>query len=487
MRTLIQGGYVVAFNGNGHEILKDGLVVLEDDAVKFVGFSYSEPVDKTLDARGKLVSPGFINGHIHGNNNAGDYFRNDPDKTDYFGSNYLTYYAPRKGTKGPQGLEDFRVSGKFTLVQALKNGSTTVMIYGGGADAGEEFVTMVGELGLRAYVGPGFRSANYYYEETGAQRYARDEAAGERGLEAAVTFIQKHQGRYNGRIRGMLYPRQIDACTPDLLRKKKAAAARLGVGIQIHASMNLLEVHQTLKDHGKTPIAFLESLGFLGPEVILAHTVFLTGHSWTVLPRGDDLGLIANAGASVCHCPYEYALLGIALESFDRYLARGANVCLGTDTHPLDMVHEMQIMSLAARFAERDYLAGSYRDVFNAATLGGARALGREDLGRLCHGAKADLFVAGISSPEYGSVFDPVKAFIEYGSGRDIETVIVDGKIVVEQRRVVGVDEADLRSRVQAEGEAIWEKVPEWDFRGRRADEISPWAFPLRRRVDNRG
>jgi len=144
-------------------------------------------------------------------------------------------------------------------------------------------------------------------------------------------------------------------------------------------------------------------------------------------------------------------------------------------------------MSLAARFAERDYLAGSYRDVFNAATLGGARALGREDLGRLCRGAKADLFIADISNPEYGAVFDPIKAFIEYGSGRDIETVIVDGKIVVERRRVVGVDEADLRSRVQAEGEVIWEKVPEWDFRRRRADEISPWAFPLRRRADDRG
>ena len=83
---------------------------------------------------------------------------NDPGKTDYFGSNYLTYLTPRKGAKGPQGLEDFRVGGKFTLVHAIKNGSTTIQIYGGGAEGGDEFVDMVGKLGLRAYLAPSYRN-----------------------------------------------------------------------------------------------------------------------------------------------------------------------------------------------------------------------------------------------------------------------------------------------------------------------------------------
>lgn len=315
MKTLIQGGYVVGFNGTSHEILKDGVVVLEDDRVESVGFAYPGRVDTTIDARGKLVSPGFINSHIHASHNAGDYFLNDPGKTDYFGSNYLTYLTPRKGAKGPQGIEDFRVSGKFALVQAVKNGSTTIMVYGGGADGGDEFVSMVGDLGLRAYLAPSFRNVNFYYEETGALRYVWDDAVGERGLQQAVAFIQKHQGAYNGRIQGMLYPRQPDTCTAELLKKTKEAAKELGIRIQIHAAINLIEFHQILMQHGKTPIAFLHDLGFLGPEVILAHCVFLTGHSWTVLPRGDDLGLIADSGASVSHSPFKYAKLGIAMES----------------------------------------------------------------------------------------------------------------------------------------------------------------------------
>lgn len=487
MKTLIKGGYIVTFNGKSHEILRDGVVVVEDDTVSFVGFSYPDPVDKTIDAKGKLVCPGFVNTHIHANANVGDYFLNDPAKTDYFGSNYLTYLTPRKGAKGPQGREDFRISGKFALVQAIKNGSTTIQVYGGGAEGGDDFVAMVGELGLRAYLAPSFRNVNFYYEDTGALRYVWDEAVGERGLQQAVAFIQKHQGSHNGRIQGMLYPRQPDTCTPELLRKTKEVAKELGVGIQIHAAINLIEFHQIIMKHGKTPIAFLDSLGFLGPEVILGHCVFINGHSWTALPQGNDLKLIADSGASISHCPFKYAKLGIILESFDRYLGAGVNVSLGTDSYPMDMVNEMRIASLATRFAEKDYLAGSYRDVFNAATVGGAQALGRDDLGRLCPGAKADLLIVNIANTDYGAVFDPIKAFIEYGSGRDIETVIIDGRIVVDQRRFIGLDESDLVIKVQSEAEKIWDKISDWDFMRRSADEISPWAFPLKKHEGTRG
>jgi cytosine/adenosine deaminase-related metal-dependent hydrolase len=480
MKTLIQGGYVLGFNGKSHEILKDGVVVFEKDTISFVGFSYPGAVDKTIDARKKLIIPGFVNTHIHANSNVGDYFLNDPGKTDYFGSNYLTFLTPRKGAKGPQGLEDFRVGGKYTLIHAIKNGSTTIQVYGGGGEGGDAFVDMVGELGLRAYLAPSYRNVNFYYDN-GALRYVWNDEIGEKGLRQAVDFIKKHRGGYNGRIQGMLYPRQPDTCTPEILRKTKEAARELGVGIQIHAAINLIEFHQIIAQYGKTPIAFLSDLGFLGQEVILGHCVFINGHSWAVLPRGDDLKRIADSGSSVSHCPFKYAKFGIAMETFDRYLAGGVNVSLGTDSFPMDMVNEMRTASLVNRIAERDYLAGSYRDVFNAATLGGAKALGRDDLGRLSAGAKADMLVVNLAKMDYGAIFDPVKAFIEYGSGRDIDTVIIDGKTVVERGRFLGVDEAELLAKVQEEAEVIWGKISEWDVKGRKAGEISPWAFPARK------
>lgn len=480
MKTLIQGGYVVGFNGKSHEILKEGVVVFENETISFVGFSYTGSVDKTVDARKKLVIPGFVNTHIHASSNAGDYFLNDPGKNDYFGSNYLTYLTPRKGAKGPQGLEDFRVGGKYTLIHAIKNGSTTIQVYGGGAEGGDEFVDMVGELGLRAYLAPSYRNVNFYYDN-GALRYVWNDEIGEKGLQQAVDFIKKHRGRHNGRIQGMLYPRQPDTCTPEILRKTKEAAKELGIGIQIHAAINLIEFHQIIAKYGKTPIAFLADLGFLGPEVILGHCVFISGHSWAVLPGGDDLKLIADSGSSISHCPFKYAKFGIAMESFDRYLANGVNVSLGTDSYPMDMVNEMRTASMANRFVERDYLAGSYGNVFNAATLGGAKAVGRDDLGKLCQGAKADVLIIDLAKIDYGAIFDPIKAFIEYGSGRDIDTVIIDGKTIVDGRRFLGVDEEDLLSKVQAEAEMIWGKIPEWDLKGRMAEEISPPAFPFKK------
>ena len=367
------------------------------------------------------------------------------------------------------------------MIHAMKNGSTTIQVYGGGAEGGDEFVEMVGGLGLRAYLAPSYRSVDLHYEEGGALRYVSNDEIGEKGLQQAVAFIRKHSGKHNGRIQGMLYPRQPDTCTPDILKKTKEAAKELGVGIQIHVGVNLIEFHQIIMRYGKTPIKFLADLGFLGPEVILAHCVFINGHSWTVLPRGDDLDLIADSGSSISHCPFKYAKSGIAMESFDRYLARGVNISLGTDSYPMDMVNEMRTASFANRFAERDYLAGSYRDVFNAATLGGAKALGRDDLGRLCAGAKADILIVDITKIAFGAIFDPIKALVEYGSGRDIETVIVDGRTVVDGRRFLGVDEEELLSKVRAEAEMIWSKIPEWDLKGRKAEEISPLAFPFKK------
>jgi len=218
-------------------------------------------------------------------------------------------------------------------------------------------VDMVGALGLRAYLAPSYRNVNFYYDN-GALRYVWNDEIGEKGLRQAVDFIKKHRGGYNGRIQGMLYPRQPDTCTPEILRKTKEAARELGVGIQIHAAINLIEFHQIIAQYGKTPIAFLADLGFLGPEVILGHCVFLNGHSWTVLPRGDDLKRIADSGSSVSHCPFKYAKFGIAMETFDRYLAGGVNVSLGTDSFPMDMVNEMRTTSLVNRIAERTILQG---------------------------------------------------------------------------------------------------------------------------------
>jgi cytosine/adenosine deaminase-related metal-dependent hydrolase len=481
MRTLVQGGWVVGYDRHrdGHELIRNGCVVFEDDHVVHVGRVFEGTVDRRIDATGKLVSPGFINAHLHAATNAGQAVFLDGLKADYFGSNFLGYVAPRRGAPAPRAGDRAEVAGLYGLWSALRAGATTILDVGtmpGGVDA---FTRVAGELGVRAYLGPGFRSANYVFEGSRVV-WDWDEATGTSGLDRAVAFAKDHDGGFGGRIRAMLYPGQLDTCTLDLLREARRWADELDVPIQLHAAMNLHEFHRIVEQHGKTPIELLDSIGFLKPRTGLGHSVFHNAHSWCHYPYGDDLGRLADAGVTVVHAPYKYAKMGVMLESFERYRARGINLAIGTDTYPQDIVHEMRWASLMCRMADGSFRVGRPQDVFDAATLGAARMLGRDDLGRLERGAKADIVVIDLLQTHHGAVHDPIKSLIECGDGRDVETVIVDGQVLVEGCRPTRLDEQALLAAVRAEGERLWHAVPEWHWSGKTLDEIVPPSYPIR-------
>jgi 5-methylthioadenosine/S-adenosylhomocysteine deaminase len=480
VRTLVQGGWVVSYDGRGHELIPNGCVVYEDDRVVHVGRAFDGQVDRRIDARGKLVSPGFVNSHLHAATNASQSVFIEYQKTDYFGSNFIGYAAPRRGVPAPRSHDRAEVAGAYGLWSALRCGATTILDVGTMPGGPEAFTRVAGDLGVRAYLGPAFRSADYAFDGDRII-WLWDEAKGLAGLERAIAYVKEYDGAYDGRIRAMLFPGQLDTCTPELLQKARQAADELDVPIQLHAAMNQREFHKILEQYGKTPIALLASLGFLKPRTGLGHCVFHNRHSWCHYPYGDDLGLLADSGATVVHAPYKYAKMGIALESFERYRARGINLALETDTYPQDIIHEMRWAAMMCRKADESFQVGKSRDVFDAATLDGARALGRDDLGRLAPGAKADIVVIDLLQLHYGAVHDPIKALVECGSGRDVETVIVDGQTLVENHRPTHFDEANLVRAVQAEGERIWASLPEWHHSGKPLDEVVPPSYPIRR------
>ena len=478
MRTLIQGGWVVGYDGRGHTLIRNGSVVFDAYRIVHVGGRFDGPIDRRIDATGKLVSPGFVNCHLHAATNAVQSVFLDGLKADYFGSNFIGYAAPRRGVAPPRAGDRADVAGKYGLWAALRAGATTILDVGTMAGGPEAFTRMAGDLGVRAYVGPGFRSADYVFDGDRVA-WAFDEAKGKAGLERAVAFVKQHDGAYAGRIRAMLYPGQMDTCSLDLLREARRWADELGVPIQLHAAMNLREFHRIVEQHGKTPIQLLHAIGFLKPRTGLGHCVFHNAHSWCHYPYGDDLAILADNDVTVVHAPYKYAKMGITFESFDRYRARGINLAIGTDTCPQDVIHEMRWAALVSRLADESFRNGRARDVFDAATLGGARHLGRDDIGRLAPGAKADVIVIDLRQMHYGAVHDPIKSVVELGSGRDVETVIVDGEVLVDGGRALRVDEAALLDAVQAEGERLWDAIPEWHWSGKTLDEVVPPSYPI--------
>jgi cytosine/adenosine deaminase-related metal-dependent hydrolase len=476
MRTLIRGGWVVGWADGQHHVLRDGVCVLEDDRVLFVGKEFPGSVDATIDAAGKLVAPGFISTHLHAGHNASDYVFLDVGRPEAMGRNYMNWQAHVRGK--PRRREDVRLAVLFGLGQRLRTGATTVVEVGAGGDP-ERFVALVDELGIRAYTGPSYRNVILYSTADGRIEYDWDDARGERGLRAALDFAERFDGAAGGRLKAILCPGHTDTCSAALLAETARLARQHGLPVTIHAAIHGLEMERTLELYRETPIQLLARVGLLAPDVILSHAVFLSEHSWTRHVTAPDLQLLGEHHATISHSPFKYFHMGVHLESLRRYIAAGVNVTIGTDFWPGDMLPEMRYTMLLSRVADRTFLSGTPRDVFDAATVNAARALGRDDLGRLAPGAKADVVVFNLRQPHFGAVYDPIKSLVEYGNGSDADLVIVDGKIVARDGKLLTVDQDALLAEVQAEGEALWADVPNWMWGGRTIDQIVPPAYPL--------
>jgi 5-methylthioadenosine/S-adenosylhomocysteine deaminase len=477
VRTLIQGGWVVGFDGTSHQLWRDGVVVYEDDRIIHVGARFDGQTDTRIDALQMLVMPGLINTHLHLGTNAPHTFFLDHTKADYFGANFYAYSVPKRGAAESRANARADVEQRYGLWSAIRGGATTVVDIGSRNPA--ELARVAGDLGARLYMGPAFKSYSYVFDDAGRIQWDDDVASGEAGLQRAVEFAKQHDGMHAGRIRCMLFPAQLDTCSPELLKATRKVADETGLRISVHAAMNLIEFQRMLREHGKTSLQLLYDIGFLRDDVLLGHCVFHAHHSWAHYPYVDDLKLLADSGASVAHAPYKYAKMGIMLESLARYRGMGINVALGTDTFPQDLISEMRLAGLMCRFADGSFRVGEAHEVFDAATLGGARALGRDDLGRLAQGALADIVIVDLRGVHYGAVRDPIKSLVECGSGSDIDTVIVNGRTLLSGGRADDLDEAGLLAKVQESGERAWAGVAEWRWNHASVEEIAPMSYPI--------
>ena len=480
MKIRIDGGIVVGWSGTSHELIPNGSVLIDGDAIKSVGYDKSQPADKVIDASGKIICPGFVNLHVHSQLNIGDYLLADVTKKDYLAANYFVFGAPVKEKAAPPPAPAVAIGRRYALYSALRNGATTVLDPGGGPGDLDDYVDIVGQLGGRVFFSPPYRSTDIFTDSQGRHYYEEREDKGRPGLKRAVEFIKKHHGAHNGRMLGILNPAQAETCEPSLLKESVAAAKELDVPIHIHAGGNLREFIEILNAYRKPVVEYLAESGILGPRTILGHMVFMGGHSRVDYPAGE-IKLIAESGATIGHCPHKCAKMAFAMESFDRYLAAGVKIGLGTDTYPLDIISEMRYASLISRLIDKDASGARPAEVFNAATIGGAEALGRHDLGRIGIGTKADLLIINLRTTRYGPARDPITALVEYGSGSDIETVLVNGEIVIENGCSTRINDAELFKQAETGANRAWDNWAARDWDNRTVETIIPSAFPTRK------
>jgi len=494
MRTKIEATWIVGHERGQHTLLRDAEVVFDGNRILHVGRGFEGRVDRVIDAKGKLVSPGFLDTHVHSGHRASHRLITDTGRPMYFGQPFLEISVPKEGklVKGdPRYLKHgdasaqsaFELNAVFTVAELLRNGVTTMIEFGSQMRVQDALLTEVNRLGIRAYLAPGYDCGRWVGDEKGRLKRVRNDELGLSGLKTALEWIDKHDGAAQGRVCGILVPREVETSTIELLKRTREAADERNLPIATHAAYSVLEFHDVVSEYMKTPIELLDEFGLLRPTLNIGHGNFIADNPNLNYALARDLELMGRSGATVSHCPINIVRRGRVLDSWKAYQEAGVNISIGSDTYPRDMIMNMRTASYMGKIMSHSYFAATAGQVFEAATVGGARSVGRDDLGRLCAGALADIIIIDLSGRDtlrYGPVRDPVKSVVECGIGDDVESVIVDGRLCMEDRTIPGVDFAQLRADAQAASEQIWATLSEWDPLGRTADEACPYAYPER-------
>lgn len=453
MRTLLTAAYVIAHNGHSHTYLPHGQVVFTHNQIEFVGKNFEGHVDRHIDYGHAVISPGLIDLDALGDIDSGVLTVDNGSKLEngrLWSADYL-----RRGPHEAYTPDEERFKARYAFTHLIRNGITTAlpitsMYYREWAEHDDEFAgvaEVAGELGLRVYLGPCYMSGTTVVKDDRTAGPHWDEARGLAGLDAALRFIENFDGAHDGLVRGLLAPDRIETCTPELLRRTAAASRALQVPVRLHCCQSVYEFESVLQQHGHTPLGWLESLGLLNARAILPHGIYLSGHPSVSAKGDDDFQRLTASGATIAHCPAVFARSGETLDSFGKYRAAGINLGLGTDTWPPDLLHNMQLGFYLARVLEKGPALTSMADLFNAATLGGAQALGRNDLGRLSPGAQADIVVFDLSAPHLGPTFEPLKNLFLAGRGTDCRASYIAGRCVMENFKVIASDTVALQAQ----------------------------------------
>ena len=416
---LITGGTVVTMAGPN---LERGSVVIRGGEIIDVG--PSSEVDRKYNAKtvikagGHAVTPGFVNAHTHVPMTLFRGIADDRDLMDWL-TNFI-FPAEAKNVD----REFVKWGTRLAAAEMIRSGTTTFAdMYYFESDIARETKA----AGLRAVLG-----------ETVLDFPAPDNKT----WDAAMAYMRDYAREWKGDrlITPAVAPHAPYTVSREHLQQVRALATELGIPILIHVSETKDELRQVAeRANGMTPGAYLESIGFLGDDVVAAHGVHLTA---------DELRTFAARKTGVAHCPESNQMLASGVAPVVEMIAAGMEVGLGTDgpagsNNNLDMVEEMASAARLQKVMSNDPKAISAREVLRLATIGGAQVLGLADrIGTLERGKRADVVIIDLQQPKTQPVYSVESAIVYAASGNSVVTTIVDGRILMRRGEVLTVDEA---------------------------------------------
>jgi 5-methylthioadenosine/S-adenosylhomocysteine deaminase len=473
MKTWIENGVVIAWVNGQHEVLKDAVVVLKDDRIVYVGSPTDEavlPGDRRIDARGRIVMPGLVNTHLHVTDTP--FTKGYLEETSNLSSvaketNYGTLYKVLPAVRHAIDPEAQIIAAECAFAELARTGSTTVVELGYDYEVGgdgdititEKVAEKAISVGLRCYSGPRFRAMHYGHAPGGTVWYEAYPDHGRKRFRDCVDFCSGWNGRFDDRLRTLLAPGQIDTCDPSMLRETREAADAHKLLIQVHAGQSPNEFERIQSEYGMSTVEYMQDTGLLGPDLLIGHGQIMTADGNMSSLSQNEVGALRDSQATVVHLPWVKARRGGVINSIHKYSQLGIHQSLGTDTFPFDMFNDMRMASTVCRIVEHSPNVASAQDVFTMATVGGADALGRSDLGRLAVGCKADIVLLRIDTYKAAPTYDPFKFLVLSATGDDVDQVIVDGHTIVENGRVLNVDMSDAVDRLNAVAQRVRGKV----------------------------
>ena len=433
-------------------IITGGAIAIKDNRIAAVGKTdallrqYSG--DQVIDVKGKLIIPGLVDTHVH---LAQALIRGCADDMAL-----IQWLCERVWVlQGNFTHDDGYVSARLCIAEMLKSGTTTflesMLAHRYGFDG---IARAVDESGIRACLAGIVMDIGTYATQSSSMHPGMVESR-ETSLFGVLDMHSKWHGAANDRVHVWFGPRTPGGVSSELYREMSDYAHQRDMGITMHLAEVEADKIFLNEKYGLSPVYYAESVGLLGPKTVLVHMVWLAR---------ADIDKLAETRTSVSHNPSSNSKLASGVCKVPQMLASGVNVALGCDGGPsnndYDLVREMKLAAIIHKAVTNDPLIVPAETVLEMATINGARALGLEqEIGSLEAGKKADLVVIDLNRLHTTPSPNPISSLVYAATGAEVDTVVVDGRIVVEHGQLLTMDENEVMEQAHQHAGALYRRA----------------------------
>jgi len=411
------------YSASENEVLKDVYLIIKDKKIQEIGEMENCPAEdgfsELIDAENNIVTPGFINTHTHSSMTLMRGYADDMPLQSWLEDKIW----PFESQLSP---DDIYWGTALGILEMLKSGTT---VFSDMYFSMPRVAEIVEKSGIKAVLAEGLIEVN----------------DGKEGLQNAVDFAVNYNNTADNRIKTMIAPHAPYTCSKDYLIEISRKALESEIPLHIHLSETKQEVNDFLEKEGVSPVKYLDDINFFDNHILAAHCVHL---------EDGDLEILKNKNVHVAHNPVSNAKLGSGIAPVVEYLKEGVNISIGTDgvssNNNLDMITEARMAAYLQKVKNYDPSVIDTFDLLHFITKNGAEALGLKDTGVIKKGKKADLIILNSSSFSFSFPHHNNLSNLFYSSdSRIVDTVIIDGKIIVDNGEIKTLDQEKIYFEVE--------------------------------------